>query len=65
MSQRSTRQLGGAALVAIGTLAIFGLMLVPGASMAVVGLLAIAGVIAIAAGTLILGVGGSDGERVA
>lgn len=65
MSQRSTRRLAGAVLLLVGTLAIFGLMLVPSSSLAVVGPLAIGGVIAISVGTLILGIGGSGGERVA
>jgi hypothetical protein len=52
-------------LLVVGTLAIFALMLVPNSSLVVSGLLAIGGVIAISAGTLVLGVGGSDGERVA
>lgn len=65
MSNRSTRALGGAVLLVAGTLAIFALMFVPGSSLLVSGLLAIGGVIAISAGTLVLGVGGSDDERVA
>lgn len=65
MSHGFTRRLGGTALLVVGTLAVFALMLVPGSSLALVGPLAIGGVLAIAAGTLILGVGGSDENRVA
>jgi hypothetical protein len=65
MSRRSTRKLGGIVLLVAGVLAIFGLMLVPSSSLAVLGPLAIGGVLAVAAGTLLLGVGGSDGERAA
>lgn len=65
MMQRRTRSLGGAVLLVAGTLAIFGLMIVPGASLGVVSPLAIGGVFAVAAGTLLLGLGGSEGNRVA
>jgi hypothetical protein len=65
MSQRSTRNLGGTALLALGTIAIFGLMLVPGSSLAIVGPLAIGGTLAMAVGTLLLGVDGSEDDRVA
>jgi len=65
MSRRSTRNLGGAALLALGTIAIFGLMLVPSSSLAIVGPLAIGGTLAMAVGTLLLGVDGSKEDRVA